>query len=504
MCRSIDQPRKELSPFCVDMSNGELLPRRTESLEALMLDHPQVQEEYCLQVLLDLLLQDEFGGSHDVRPLLEWDGDRIGTESQKASESVVPVTHQQSSTSRRWVRLVLAGTVAAVVAIIAIGAFDRQILTLYRLDTVKTSTSPLASERMELRNADVTRMLYRVTNTSWDSAAVPSSETHDVTTSLGQGIADLGEFNESYAGGYIVELPPGAALNLTVHADAAGENALSVIGLDKQGQTTGEIVSFSNQANSITAQDSTTVYGQIGIWSELNDSPNAKFYLLTGLHHAATTSGEMRWQVTDFRAFFETPRLLHIGWDDTDWTPKTAGIFPPDKDYDDVTVTVRIVHVNEGCGSDNGKVRTYPARDQEHVQLQTLSIESEYPFSVLPGEGVVLTVSSKAGYESELVVIGRHARHVWWRRCNRDSTGSHLGVFVVENFSTDTLELSLVGRHKLSDANEGNKWRASSYRRRLDHDLSRRDRCQMIAFEDFGGDDEDYNDIRVNMHWINL
>ena len=513
MSKSSGQTESKLESLCLDMAalgaeSGGPEKGCAESLEALLRDRPELQDAYCRQVLLDLLLKSESSDANDSQPLVNWPAESDKRDSPQPAESVQLANPQRTSVSafvfHRLNRFAIASCIAATLVVFCVGS-----LQYWRADSggsqFDSSGPGLTLKQMELRNQDVTRLLYHVSNTPWDNeVAYSTAEMKKVTTYLSQGIAGLGKFNNKDAGGYIVALPPGAVLNLTVHADAVGENALSVIGLDRQGQTTGEVVSFSNQANSASPENGSTIYGRIGIWSEFNDSSVTKFYLLTGLHHMLTESGSMDWQVTDFQAFLELPHLIHIGWDDTDWTPKTLGAMPPDKDYDDITVTVRIDGVDRDETSLSNTVLTYPEKEQDAGQLKSQSPKKEYPITVLPGEGAILTVSSKAHYESELAVIERDSRRVWWRRQNKSGEESHLGVYVIENYSAEPIDFLLIGRHRVDDADQDAPWHASSYQKRLDDDVSRRDHCQMIGFEDFGGEVDDFNDIRVNIHWSNL
>lgn len=112
------------------------------------------------------------------------------------------------------------------------------------------------------------------------------------------------------------------------------------------------------------------------------------------------------------------------------------------------------------------------------------------------GEGVVLTAASNASHRNALAIIERTSGKVWWSRDNEAGRNPLLGVFVIQNESLSSVSLVLMSAHQPEAADREASWIKSAHRR-----LNHEDYCEIVGFED-SYRDSDWDDVRVNLHWL--
>ena len=505
----------ELETLCFELSTGNLSAEQAARLEQILLEYPELQDVYCRLVTMDNLLRTEFGEDGHAYPSVLYDlPSTYGSQTllecpddetcrSPAKKAVAP------SSRRRWPVVVVAASLAAMIMLVG----SQTIEYWYTQSGPKAKPNfgyepSIPGKYVVLRSTRAIDMLHRVTNVAWQGNMVPFRTPLDeeleeeISDRLFQGTALLSPFNSLEAGGFVVVLPPGALLELSVSSDSIGENALAVMELDPQGRPTGVLVSFSNQMAARTAENS-RLYGQLGTWAERNDSDIDKYYLLVGMqrmdkmHQKKTANTTSDWFVADCAVMVERPDLLHIGWDDSGWTAQLEGEARIDKDFNDLAATIRIRRENASSEAKLAEVRTSPELDPEpSTILESDAVESGYPFTVAPGQGVILIVSDDARLPNSLAVVNRQTGRVWWQRGNTPLDKPHFSAYVIENQSPEPLELALVGRHQTDTSIDRGKWHLSTHSVLVDGD-----RCQTVGFEDIGVD-RDWNDLRVNFYWI--
>ena len=304
------------------------------------------------------------------------------------------------------------------------------------------------------------------------------------------------DFNGKESRGFVLKLPPGAALELTTYAEAAGKNALAIIGLDSHGQPTGQLVSFGNQP-STAEQANATIYGQLGTWSEVNDTNVDKYYLLTGLQQVDLPEEEPTWYVAEYSVFLNEDDLLCIGWDDTGWSNQRTLDFPRDGDYNDITAIVHLSLPKSSTSSTASKVHVLPIAFPEvdsGVVLPVDSIERGYPVQVPPGERVIFNASGDRRYTNHFAVVNSQNGEVLWQKQQASGDDSLMGVFLIANPTQEPLDLRLVGHH----VSVGKQEMLS-----LEPELLFEDDFRHEVGFDESTEGADLQDMRVRLFWLN-
>jgi len=506
---SHDHLLTELEALCCELSAGTLSVEQSARLQQLLLGQPELQDAYCRLVTMDTLLHAEFGEHGQAYASLVAEG--RGATNALAAEGTAMLAQRRAvalpSRRRRWALAAIAASILAMFALVSTQSARYWLAKAPPKPALPVADGDHEGEYVMVRSARAIEMLHRVTNAAWKGAAGPFRTPLDeeleeeITDRLFQGAAVLNPFNGQAAGGFVAVLPPGAVLELSVFSDSIGENALAVLELDARGQPTGQLVSFSNQTVARTAENS-TLYGQLGTWSERNDTKVEKYFLLAGMQRLDKPETAPDWFVADFSVLVDQPELLHIGWDDSGWAAGRQGKIRRDKDFNDLAATIRIRHAVSDYGHARAQVRTSPELDQEtpialeHAALESGDLESGYLFTLEPRKGVIMTVSSDARLPNALAIVERKTGRIWWQRSKKTADQPQLGAYVIENHSVEPLTFALVGRHQTADMLGTDRWERSEHRV-----LVNGDRCQTIGFEDLGLD-QDWDDLRVNMHWI--
>lgn len=469
---------------------------RLAKLEAKLRDCPEAQDEYCRLVMLDTILKAEFGPNALSLTPLSPELSETDACSMVAATLANDIEPTVPTLSKRLLLGITAATAASLIFVLSYfgtvpSADDTQNQNAAEVASMTTSDADIF-----LQSPETIGMLHRVTHTTWQPPRQTDQDSERrLTAQLIEGAVRMMPFNGKDAGGYVLKLPPGAVLELNTYADADGENALAIIELDSRGEPTGQLVSFGNRGAQISGKRS-RIYGHLGSWSDVNETNADKFYLLTGLQHVIRPKEEPIWYVAGFKVFVNRSNLLHIGWDDTGSESHEMSTDLRDKDFNDLTATLRITFPNINSVPPANEVEIVDP-EQPDVIAQEIAPEllsqDGFDLQVLPGEGVIMNVSSACFYGGSLTLVERDTGKVWRRWDNQDGELSHLGVLLIENNTLEPLDFHLVGNHRIGKS----KQELASRHKLLWYD----ELWQIVGFDDSKAD-EDWNDLRVHLYWL--
>lgn len=484
---------KELEALVLE-ADGTSPAERLAELEAKLKDCPEAQDEYCRLVMLDTILKAEFGPNALSLTPLSPELSETDTCSLVAATLVTDTEQTTPTLSKRRMLGIAVGLAASIAfALPYFGAVplanDTQNQSAAEATNLTTSGPDIF-----LQSPETIGMLHRVTHTTWQPPRQTERPADQrLTAKLIEGAVRMMPFNGKDAGGYVLKLPPGAVLELNTYADADGKNALAVIELDSHGEPTGQLISFENRNAQNTGKRS-RIYGHLGSWSDVNETAVDKFYLLTGLQHVTYPVEEANWYVAGFKVFVNESNLLLIGWDDTGSDTHEKSEFRRDRDFNDLTATIRIRSPHAPTIAPANQVRIYPEPDaiDREVSPQLRNGEG-FDLQVLPGEGVLLNVSSESRYAGSLTLVERDSGEVWRRWDNQEGALSYLGALVIENNTSEPLDFRLIGNHRVGKS----KQELASRHKLLWYD----ELWQIVGFDDSNAD-EDWNDLRVHLYWL--
>lgn len=486
---------KELESLALEADEASPAERLAE-LEAKLKDCPEAQDEYCRLIMLDTILEAEFGPNALSLTPLSPELSETDTCSLVAA-TLVTDTEQAAPTpsKRRMLGIAVALAASIAFALPYFGAV-RPASDTQDQNAAEVASMTTSGEDIFLRSPETIGMLHRVTHTTWQPPRQTDRDSERrLTAQLIEGAVSMMPFNGKNAGGYVLKLPPDAVLELNAYADADGENALAVIELDSHGEPTGQLVSFGNRGAQISGKRS-RIYGHLGSWSDVNETDTDKFYLLTGLQHVMRPKEEPIWYVAGFKVFVNRSNLLHIGWDDTGSESHEMSTDLRDKDFNDLTATLRITFPNSTSVTPANEIEIVDPEQPDAIAQEVapeLLGEDGFDLQVLPGEGVILNMSSKSSYGGSLTLVERDTGKVWRRWDNQDGELSYLGVLLIENNTTEPLDFHLVGNHRIGSS----KQNLASRHKLLWYD----ELWQIIGFDDSLAD-EDWNDLRVHLYWL--
>lgn len=489
----------QLDRLCWAVATSQATPAQRQELEQLLLGSPERQARYCRWVLAEELLHSEFAaGGHSFAALELEPGSAVAPPVARPALPPRRPAAVWRRHGRRGVALLAVATVAAAVWVAAGIWQDGQARRLVELSRSAPSARLVA---MHLPNAEAIGMLHRVTRTERPEPVGPGVQDAQATVELSRGIAELLPFNGAAAGGYVAVLPPRALLSLSVYADSEDNNTLTVLELDRSGRPTGQLVSFSNHVagneDPSTGPASTKrspIYGELGTWSVRNEHDRDQYFLIIGLQQVATPD-PANWYVADFSVLVNQTGLIHLGWDDSGWVDPGTGLSRRDKDYNDITATVEIslpsipeLGVRE--------IEVVPGLDYPRRTIELPSEKVGFPVTVPPGAGLICDVASDARDLNAISIVDATTGEIWWHRTNEHGKRHRLGAFVVRNRSATPVQLRVIARHWEEAADETDAGYFSESKL-----LVNSPRCQTIGFEDRYAD-EDWNDVRVNLHWL--
>jgi len=534
-----------LSDLADEGATAELISR----LDALLLDRPDLQEQYVRATELNVLLSYELNLS--LQPLLiessrsliaeraEQDGAASTaysvsghpgsghsspgdeTRSQLAKESYaqqeLQVGHRQWNlpTGRGWQIAAICASLAFVALSLVWHTSDDLSPEASLVDASTTGSSYTASASepaqqidglLVVRDARSLRTLDRMTRTSsLVSLELPSQslEASDRAILCG-GSAWMERPPGQREHGYVVALQPGYSLDLFIDTEAGGQNALGVVELDQQGRMAGSTLAFNNLLEGDgTISDRRA--GCIGEFSDTNLGREPKFYLFAGSHLACARDGGTAWRQSDCKVRYYADDLMVIGWDDSPYTI-TGKSLDPDRDYNDIRAILRFSKLHGPDGAKpKGVYYSPPASNDESVSksgFADLDDPENYQLDVRPGEKLMLLISSSASLQNSVRLVESPSNKVIWQDDGvPDELGaeplSDRGVYVIHNCSETVKRYQLQGRFK--SKHEEDMWQEAPHRI-----LDEKAGSTTVGFED-SLDEElkiDWNDIRVHLRWF--
>lgn len=337
----------------------------------------------------------------------------------------------------------------------------------------------------------------------------------------------LERFNSYPARGYVVPVGPGDQIDVAVDASAAGANRLVVLELDGSGEPLRQAIMFTNDTPETSP--SRDPYGpgrrvgRLGRWTERNDTPGERYYLLAGLHRLHEAPADRQWRVSDFAVLIREPHLLHIGWDDSgvnadaDWPADESALadehgYLADRDYDDVSVSVRVFDPLGRAKRPERRPRTFPSSEADGAL--TDADMAGFAFTVEPGEAVVMRAIRGSIAEHRIAVADAATREVLWDReqlrplqasPNRFSNhpaalARNREAFGVEN-TTDASCRFVVAVRVPDTPNDGAPSAAGAWRPAPHRVLLEADEYQIVGFQK-GPEDTRFQDIWVTLHRV--
>lgn len=479
----------ELERLLSELADEGATKERVQKIEDLLINNPELQDHYWKWMDLHVILGVERAG------IL---GDRGATRSLGGKpENGSPRELRKTTWSSGHQLWMLVSTVAVAACV------TWALMTAAQYFRNRDADGPNRGMRAAAGGEEIWR-IPRITRVSWEGPffADPGQEERS-TTGERAGLVSLGLVGGLSANGYILRLEPGTSANLMMAADAYAENNLSVTELDANGTPIRRSVSFNNFGTSSipqfgNAEVMTRRYGQIGTWSEFNDTDRPKYYLLNGIHKSANPDvpapdSPQEFQLSEMVVMVEEPDIILVGWDDGGVEPTEAnsGVLP-DGDYDDITVVIRI-----------NRPGVEPTRSTPHRRLlarpqaTTLTPQSDgsvrYRFALLPGEVAVMKVATEARCSNALYLVDESANEVLWGASNTDSRSTNLGAVTVENRGTEQIHLAIFSEHSASTGGDKDDWQCSELAKIHDQPG-----CVILGFEDTG-EDNDFDDMRVTL-----
>lgn len=516
--------RRRLERLVSSLCDEGATRERLTELEALLLDRPDLQDEYARLMRVDFMLSHEFKLSrvtsnenkrslHGV--LSAEDGAAYQVGARHANEVSVttgvgcPKRGALLATQATRIAATLLFATAASVALWFVAQSSERRIDLRHADLqVAFGEDGIVIRDFEvlsrLEQLNRTKQLASVTLPLLTACDAAESSAKNLVT-LCSGAAWMDYSPDHRERGYLLSLPPGVRMDVLIDANASCHNSLSVVELKDAGRMTGRTLSFTNQVEGAT-KSLEYFADTIGEFSELNDGSDKRFYLITGTHKLIDENDKAHWRASDFRVHFEQSDTLVLGWDDSGYRGEgpSAVADPPagaestiaskaDRDFDDMRAVFRF----------SGPGIHPPQRDLSFApQPQAESASAElrdkaFFLDVRPGEEALLLLSSHASLNNQLQVIDAETRQLIWRHHSADShlvSAGQQTVYLIRNHGETVQRFALQGKFQSGD---DHPWEESQYRIVTDSQ-----RTTILGFEDnvLGEKDPDWNDIRVDIH----
>lgn len=459
---------------------------KIKSLEELLLGRPDLQGYYADRQTMHAVLSLEH--SQASRPLLDF---RQAIEGPTAAPGGSQVVARSSAGP---VYRFALGFLPQICAALVAAAFLGGLMWSLRLrpspvdrvatasDEVRTwSPTPAASETapgLVMQDRGSLRLLEKLTRAPLISNVVlPRSSTPaGAAQKLRSGNAWFERLQDSRERGYLVALPAGCLMEVSIDSEATSRNSLAVVEVTPSGATTGQAMVFDNTAAFNTdfsdwQPASKRSVGQIGSFSEFNGSSLPKYYLFTGSYSMADASGEEHWQQSDFRIQFDQEDLMVIGWDDSGYSGllEQASEFSPDRDFNDMRALLKFSFPGRLEPGRLPKSRFLPKPvESEEVAQGSDQTANGYMLDLLPGEEAVLSITSDARYQNGFLVLDELSGRVLWKHDGVPSGPEHVqpserGIYVIRNQSDTVQRYRIQGRHKHYLAPESAPWAQSPF-----------------------------------------
>lgn len=501
--------QKEIDRLLSDLTDGNREQAAAE-LESLLIDRPDLQAYYARAVTVHSLLSLEFqqaegkrapAGLMTVSSYLDQHGPKFG-----ALRSVVEVLSSAPwSTTQRWGVSLAAVACAILVAIFPLLSQDDSGDSNSRL-----SVSRLWSPRVDQNNSDLALVVHDeesirlVSRLTKDPQVInlifPRAEgASPQELTLCSGSAWIDRLTRSREHGYLLALPAGCRMEVDIDTDASSRNSLAVVEISPSGRATGETLLFDNSVSKFSDTEEVRA-GYVGSFSEFNDSPKTKFYLLTGSYLLHGASEDDEWHQSDYRIQLDSEDVLVIGWDDSAYrgsekeNPEDAS----DRDFNDIHAVFRFSFPDGRRDSMIARSQYIPEPIQTAPQEQ-VETGSGYVFDLKPGEMASISVASYARWQNSFTLVDVGTKQVIWRNDGvpfKDAAyqPSDMGAYVLRNFEDKVKRYEIQGRHKTHGSTDADPWFVSPFQV-----LEDSGGALIVGFEDNPDQAQyvDWQDVRV-------
>lgn len=475
----------EIERLLSDIADDGATPERTTRLQELLLNRPDLQGYYARVVALHTLLKYEFDlTAQQFAPLLD---DHRSSERADGSRGGAP-----KSRSRKIRLTMLLALAAGVMAVLAGGYW------LNSAGEFPPSGRTIAAEEPVAAKMETLAVLRSVTQTAVSEVTLPARAALNSGLTLCSGAVWITRSAGQLERGYMVELPPGAAINVAVDADAGTQNALAVIELDAAGAPTGNVMFFRNDKN--LSEDRILVGGDaIANWSQRNNGLTPKYYLFTSIHKPQKSRDD-RWRLSDYAVLLNTANVTYLGWDDSGYTSAanpTSEDYFVDKDYDDISAIIQIRDARAAAESSDSIL--FAPQRLTGVAAEPSAASAANAFTVRPGHAALIRISGRAGWQNAVEIVDRKSSEVLWRHQRTAKTPLTPEVYLIRNSSAEVQEYYVRAMHKEAVVSGAEMpWLPSDSKILRDQSPS-----LVLGFED-GGEQgvEDYDDVIVHIREI--
>ncbi|WP_442483142.1 hypothetical protein [Aeoliella sp. SH292] len=499
--------QREIDRLLSAIADGESVEERVLELQELLRHRVDLQRYYQKVMALHTLLEFELSLSKmPFQPLMPPGATALEqpmiAEANPALSRVASRVGLQSWPSSRFL-------LAASVAIAGMAGFlvlagsllwKSPTGTPVALDTPSAATDSTVSvplgDRILVRNGQLLDRIALDTRTSRVShlfLPVANGGSGPSVTLCG-GTAWMEEPSGNMGRGHLVELPPGHSLDVYVEAQSAVQNMVVMLEIDANGNVASRM-SFNNWIDKRTRRMWKRA-GPLGNWSQINNTDKTKFFLFTGSHKLEASETDDSWYLSDFCIGIDSPSVVHIGFDDSGYAAQVSDN-QSDRDYDDITATLRIEPI--GAAVPKNPIRVIGGLDEPEA-AELLGVG--YPIEVNPGETMLLRTAKRSQWASSLELVDRDTGQVVWRLSAEDEsvkpTPLNWGVVAVVNDSDEPRSYEVIGRFQAPYLRDlPSLWNLS--RCRL---LGNFSDSLWIGFEDSDGLDVDWDDIEVYVQFL--
>lgn len=518
---------KRLEELYSELVDGRRDASTVGELEALLLDREDLQEYYAGLVRTHLLLQCELsmggGGKSPVLPSNATPAGARGVRVEEAScQGLAELLAEDTHKLRRPRRDLTLFAALAVSVLIALW-FGAWVASPNRPVTL-ADAGELLQDGLMIRDSNTLGKIEQLNRTGdLSGLLLPHAGANSPQTTLCSGSAWMQFAPPRVGRGYLVELPPGRQMDVTIESLAEFYNSLSVVELDAYGRMTGRTLSFTNRAEEDPEDEESSVsIESIGQFSEWNDTKQTKFYLFSGAYQLQSGDETSPWRDSDFRVHLNLSDVLVIGWDDSGYLPSSSdseaapasltstsansplpssGSTLPDRDFNDIRVVFRFSTPSTPARG-YGTVNYFPESTLD--ETMTLSGD-EYTLDVRPGERALLMFSCDAGLDNSMRLVEEETgRVIWrniWRPRKEKAIQAEQNVYFIRNDGDTVRRYALHGRFLPKDADGGSDdaWQRLAYRV-----LGDEHHRVVIGYEDSVSSQVnlDWNDVRVDVHWL--
>ncbi|MCO6043267.1 hypothetical protein NG895_05055 [Aeoliella sp. ICT_H6.2] len=521
----MEREREQIDQIVSEIADIGVSADRIQRLESLLLDRPELQAHYASMIRLGTLLRCEIGDG-SLQPFGD-SSDLEDAPSSLAQHSCATLIDRVGrDVAEPFERPKLSMVLASLAAMVVIGlgwyflhlTNDQMQGTVPQMASTETlrydwsqdASGDLPLNSLRVRDARALEVLSRLTRTDAINCLwLPRCESkgtsgeQDSRWELSGGTAWIDSTFDGRERGYVISIPPGVRMDLSVDTDATCQNALGMVELNEQGKISGASMSFNNlSAGNSPVGDRLT--GCIGQYSVTNDKATRKNFLIAGSYCVERPDGSGDWKQSDYALLYESADFLVIGFDDSGYPDVEIGEeVDRDRDFNDMCA---LIHFS-GPGAPASPVSSGVSYVPEPIGDPANRVEkrSGYVLDVRPGEKVLLAVSSSANLQNSVRFIDTANRQVVWQHDGTEPgtlTSSfqqgQRGIYIIYNNSDTVRSYEIQGR-SITDADRGEGGWIDSPHSVTDEG----DNWVSIGFEDSPEIPKrvDWNDIRVHAWW---